>query len=197
MNIRKGLLRLTVVLSVLVGTMIPLCQEWFFAKSEVDIDLPQNWKRMSIQEKLNGLDGLLSKKATFPLVSEIKQLSIRRQLKKMIVGKQDEVLRDGFGYSFGFRFYVGWEELSLLGLMGFGSVWMIYGLVRVVPSLIPHSHIIHFPSTPLDRPVESLNFPVWGEPVDPASRLRITIFGFLALEEGSKRPRKPGAAWID
>jgi hypothetical protein len=197
MNTRKDILKLTLALSILVGTMAPLCHERIFDNDEVDIDLPQNWKRMSIQEKLNGLDGLLSRNAPFPMATKIKQLNIRRQLKKMIVDKKDEVLRDGYGYRFGFRFYVGWEELSLLGLMGFGSVWMIYGLVRVVPSLIPHSHIIHFPSTPLDRPVESLNFPVWGEPVDPASRLRITIFGFLALEEGSKRPRKPGAAWID
>ena len=32
----------------------------------------------------------------------------------MIVGKEDEVLRDGFNYSFGFRFDMGWKELGLL-----------------------------------------------------------------------------------
>jgi hypothetical protein len=197
MNIRKGLFRFTLVLSILGGTITPLCHEWFFDKSEVDIDLPENWKQMSIQEKLNSLDGLLSKNATFPLVSKIKQLNIRRQLKKMIVDKEDEVLRDGFGYGFGFRFYVGWEELSLLGLVGFVSAWIIYGFARVVPFLIPYAPIIHFPSAPLNRRVESLNFPVWCEPVDLASRVRITIFVFLALEERPKRPKKPGAVWID
>jgi len=115
----------------------------------------------------------------------------------MIVGKQDEVLRDGFGYSFGFDFYVGWKELALLGLVGFVSTWIIYGFVRVVPFLIPYSPIIHFPSVPSNRRVESLNFPVWCEPVDLASRVRITLFGFLALEDGCKRPRKPRAVWID
>jgi len=197
MNIRKGLFRLTLVLSFLVGTMIPLCHGWFLDKSEVDINLPDNWKRMSIQEKLNGLEGLLSRNATFPLVSKIKQLNIRRQLKKMIVNKKDEVLRDGYGYSFGFHFCVGWEELGLLGLVGFVSVWMIYGFLRVVPSLIPYAAIIHFPSPPLKRRVESLKFPVLYEPVYLDSRASITLFAFLALEEGPKRPRKPGAVWID
>ena len=115
----------------------------------------------------------------------------------MVVGKQDEVLRDGFGYSFGFRFCVGWKELGLLGLVGFVSVWIMYGFVRGVPFLIPYAPIIHFPSAPLNRRVESLNFPVRCEPVDLASRVRITIFVFLALEERPKRPKKPGAVWID
>jgi hypothetical protein len=131
------------------------------------------------------------------MATKIKQLNIRRQLKKMIVDKKDEVLRDGYGYRFGFRFYVGWEELGLLGFAGFVSVWMIYGLVRAVPLLIPYAPIIHFPSSPPDRRVESLKFPVLCEPVDLASRVRITIFAFLALEEGLKRPRKPGAVWVD
>jgi hypothetical protein len=74
---------------------------------------------------------------------------------------------------------------------------MIYGLVRAVPLLIPYAPIIHFPSSSPDRRVESLKFPVLCEPVDLASRVRITIFAFLALEEGLKRPRKPGAAWVD
>jgi hypothetical protein len=151
---------------------------------------------MSDQQKLNSLDGLLLKNATFPLISKIKQLSIRRQFKKMVVGKQDEVLRDGFGYSFGFRFYVGWKELGLLGLVGFASVWIIYVVVRVVNLLIPSAPIIHFPSPPLREQVEFLYFPVWREPVSLAS-VRITLFGFLALEERPPRPQKPGAVWID
>ena len=197
MNIRKGFFGLTLILSILFGTIPPLCHKWYFEESQVDINLPENWKEMSNQAKLNSLDGFLSKNATFPLISKIKQLSIRRQFKKMVVGKQDKVLRDGFGYSFGFRFYVGWKELGLLGLVGFVSVWIMYGFVRGVPFLIPYAPIIHFPSAPLNRRVESLNFPLWCEPAGLGSRVRITIFGLLALEEGSKRPRKPSAVWID
>jgi hypothetical protein len=197
MNIRKGLFRLVVVLSILVGAITPLCHKWFFDEMEVNISLPENWKGMSIQERLYSLDGLLSRDATVPLVTKIKQLNIRRQLRKMIVNKADEVLKDGFGYSFGFHFYVGWVELSLLGLVGFASVWTIYGFVRVVPSLIPYVPIIHFPTSPLNRRVESLKFPVLYEPQYLDSRARITLFAFLALEEGPKRPSKPAALWID
>jgi hypothetical protein len=196
-NIRKGFFGLTLILSILLGTIPPLCHKWYFEESQVDINLPENWKEMPYQAKWNNLDGLLSKNATFPLISKIKQLSIRRQFKKMVVGKQDEVLREGFGYSFGFRFYVGWKELGLLGLVGFVSVWIMYGFVRGVPFLIPHLTIIHFPSVRLDRRVESLNFPSWCEPAGLGSRFRITIFGLLALEEGTKRPRKPRAVWKD
>jgi hypothetical protein len=195
MKLQKVFFRFILILSVLAGTIIPLCHEWF-DKSEVDVDLPQNWKRMSIKEKLDSLDGLLSKNATFYLLSKIKQLNIRRQLRKMIIDKEDEVLRDGLKYSFGFRFYVGWKELGLLGLVGFVSVWIIYGVVKVVILLIPSAPIIHFPSPPLTGRVESLNFPIWCGPLGLPS-VRITLFGFLALEERPKRPKKPGAVWID
>lgn len=195
MDIQKGFFRFTLVLSILVGTIIPLCHEWF-DKSEVDVDLPQIWKRMSIQEKLDSLDELLSKKAAFCWLSKIKQFNIRRQLRKMIVDKQDEVLRVGFRYSFSFRFYIGWKELGLLGLVGFASVWIIYAVVEVVIRLIPSAPIIHFPSPPLTGRVESLNFPIGCGPVGLPS-VRITLFGFLALEERPKRPHKPGAVWID
>lgn len=195
MGYSKGFYRFTLVLSILVGTITPLCHEWL-DKSEVNVDLPENWKRIPIEEKLDNLDGLLSKKATFFLLSKIKQLNIRRQLRKMIVNKEDEVLRDGFKYSFRFRFYVGWEELGLLGLAGFASVWIIYAVVRVVTLLIPSAPMIHFPLLPLREQVESLYFPIWRESVGPAS-VRITLFGFLALEERRKRLRKPGAVWID
>jgi hypothetical protein len=196
MNIRKGFFRFTLVLSILVGTIPPLCHEWFFDKGEVDIDLPENWRRMSIQDKLNSLDGLLSKKAPFFLLSEIKQFNIRRQLRKMIVDKEDGVLRDGFKYRFSFRFYVGWEELGLLGGLGFASVWMIYACVRMVTPLIPYKPMIHFPSLPLRERVESLHFPMGCETGGLAS-VKITLFFFLALEERPKRPEKPRAVWID
>jgi len=107
MNIQKVFLKFTLVLSILVGAIIPVCHERFFDKSDIDVTLPENWRRISTQEKLDSLGGLLSKDAPFSLLSEIKQFKIRRQLKKMIVDKEDEVLRDGFNYSFGFRFYLG------------------------------------------------------------------------------------------
>jgi hypothetical protein len=193
---RRRFFRFALVLSILAGAITLLCYEWIFNKGEVDITLPENWKRMSTQERLDSLDGLLSKTETFFLVSKIKQLNIRSHLRKMIVGKKDEVLRDGVKYSFGFGYSVGWLESSLLGLVGFVSVWMIYGSMRMVPLLIPSSPVIHFPSPRLSRGVESLHFPPWREPAGLAS-VRITLFGFLALDERPKRPKKPGAAWID
>jgi hypothetical protein len=176
--------------------MLPICHESFFDKSEVDINLPESWKQMSIQEKLNRLDGLLSKNTAFPLLSNIKQLNIRKQLIKMIVGKKDDVLRDGFHYSFGFRFDMGWKELSLLGVAGFASVWIIYMVISVVTLLVPYTPMIHFPSPPSDGRVESLNFLLRREPVGLAS-VRMTLFSFLVLEERPKGPRRPSAVWID
>lgn len=196
MNIRKVFLGLALVLSVLVGTITPLYHEWLFDKTEVDVTLPENWKRISVQEKLDSLDRLLSKNATFFLISKIRQLNIKRQLTKMIIDKEDDILRGGCQYRFAFRFFVGWEQLVLLGLVGFASVWIIYGSVRVLTLLIPSAPMIHFPSPALRGRVESLNFPMWREPAGLAS-VRITLFGFLALEERSKRPKKPGAVWVD
>jgi hypothetical protein len=196
MNIRKGFLEFTLVLSLLVGVVTPICHEWFFDQSEIDVHLPENWKRMSAQKKLDSLGAILSKDAPFFLLSEIKQLNIRRQLKKMIIDKEDEVLRDGFKYSFGFCFDLGWEELSLLGLAGFASVWILYVSVRVIILLIPSAPMIHFPSPPLRGRIESLNFYMWHKPAFPPG-VKINLFGFLVLEEGPKRPGKPGAVWID
>jgi len=195
MKIRKGYFRFTLVLSIFVGIIIPFYQECFFDKSEIDISLPENWKRMPIQEKINNLDKILSKDSPFFLLDKIKQFKMRRQLKKMIVNKEDEVLRDGFNYSFSFCFYIGWEELSLLGLVGFASVWMIYALARVVILLIPYTLIRHFPLPPSKERLESLKFPILGEPVSSDSVRETPIV--LAPEELPKRPRKPGAVWID
>jgi hypothetical protein len=151
---------------------------------------------MSTQEKLDSLDGLLSKNEAFFLLSRIKQLRIRSQLRKMIVSKKDEILKDGVQYSFGFRYDVGWLETGLLGLVEFASVWMIYGSIRVAALLIPREPIVHFPAPGLSGRVESLHFPTRRAPLGLAS-VRITLFGLLVLEEGPKRPRKPAAVWID
>jgi hypothetical protein len=61
MNLRKGFLKFTLVLSILVGVITPICHERFFDKNEIDVNLPENWNRMSTQEKLDSLGGLLSK----------------------------------------------------------------------------------------------------------------------------------------
>ena len=196
MNMRKGFLKFILVLSVFVGAFTPICHERFFDKSEIDVTLPENWQRMSTQEKLNGLGGLLSKDVPFSLLSEIKQFKIRRQLKKMIVDKEDEVLRDGFNYRIGFRFYLGWEELSLLGLAGFASVWILYVAGSAIILLIPSTPMIHFPSPPLIGRIDSLHFRMGCDPALHPS-VKITLFSFLVLEESPKRPGKPGGAWID
>jgi hypothetical protein len=196
MNIRKGFLGFTLIFSVLIGTITSLYHERIFGQCEVDVSLPENWKRISVQEKLDSLDRLLSKDATFFLVSRIRQLGIRRQLTKMIIDKEDDILRGGCQYRFAFRFFVGWEELVLLGLVGFASVWVIYGAVRVLTLLIPFAPLRHFPSPALRERAESLNFPMWHDPAGLAS-VRITLFGLLALEERPKRLKKPAAVWID
>lgn len=193
---RISFFRFTLVLSILVGTIPPLCHEWFFDRGEVDIDIPENWRRMSIQDKLNSLDGNLSKNGPFILLSEIKQFDIKRQLRKMILNGEDGVLRDGFRYNFSFRFYVGWKELVLLGCVGFVSIWIIYASVRLSTLWIPSAPMIPLPSWPSSRHVESLHFPMGSETGSLAS-LKITLFYFLALEERPKRPEKPRAVWID
>jgi hypothetical protein len=193
---RKGPLRFALILSILVGVLPLICHEWLFDKGEVDVTLPENWKRMSTQEKLDSLDELLSRNEAFFLLSKIKQLRIRSQLRKMIVAKKDEVLRDGAKYSLGFRYDVGWVESGLLGLVGFASVWMIYGSIRIAVLLTPSLPMVHFPSPRLRGWVESLNFPAWREPTGLAT-VKITLFGFLALDERPQRPKKPQAVWID
>jgi hypothetical protein len=196
MNLRRGFLKFILVLSILVGTVTFVCHERFFDKNEIDVNLPENWEQISTQEKLDGLGELLSKDAPFSLLSGIKQFKIRRQLKKMIVDKEDGVLRNGFHYSFGFRYYLGWEELSLLGLAGFASVWVIYIAVRVCTLLIPSAPMIHFPSPALSGRMEFLNFHTGYEPASLLG-VKITLFSFLVLQEGSKKPAKPRAVWID
>jgi hypothetical protein len=197
MNIPKGYFRVAWVLSIFVGIIISLCYGLYFNASEIDVNLPENWKRMSFQEKLDNLDEVLSKDGPFFLISKIKQLKIRRQLKKMIVDKEDEILREGSHYSFSFRCYMGWEELGLLGLVGFISIWMIYGLARGVAFMIPYAYapLKHFPSLPPNEGVESLPFPILSEPAGFDSARETAIV--LAPEERPKRPRKPQAVWIE
>ncbi len=196
MNMRNGSLKFTLLLSILVGVIPPIFHERFFDKNEIDVTLPDNWNRMSTQEKLDRLGGLLSKNAPFFLPSEIKQLNIRRHLKKMIVDKEDEVLRDGFHYSIGFHFNLGREELGLLGLAGFASVWILYVVMRGIIFLIPPAPMIHFPLPPLRGRIKFLNF---RKKYKPASFLGVktTLFSFLVREEEPKRPAKPRAVWID
>jgi hypothetical protein len=196
MNLHKVFLGMTLVLSVLVGTVTPIYHERLFGQCEVDITLPENWKRISVQEKLDSLNRLLSKNATFPLVSEIRQINIRRQFTRIIADQEEDILKAGRQYRFAFRFSVGWKELVLLGLIGFASVWVIYGSVRALTLLVPFAPLRHLPSPALREQIESLNFFVWREPTGLAS-VRITLFGVLALEERPKRLSKPAAVWID
>jgi hypothetical protein len=114
----------------------------------------------------------------------------------MIVDKEDEVLRDGFHYSFGFHFNLGREELSLLGLAGFTSVWVLCIALRVIVLLIRSEPMMHFPSPASTDRIEFLNFDT-GYPFTSPLGVKITLFSFLVLREGLKRPTKPRAVWID
>jgi hypothetical protein len=197
MNIQKGYFRFAWIFSLLVGIIILLYYGWFFDKNEVNINLPENWKRLSFQEKLDNLDEILSKDGPFFLISKIRHLRIRRQLKKMIVDKEDEWLQAGSHYSFIFCFNLGWEELGLLGLVGFASVWMIVGLARGVVLMIPYAYapLRHFPSLPSNEGIESPPLPILSEPTGFDSVRQTSIL--LAPEERPKRPRKPAAVWIE
>ncbi len=114
----------------------------------------------------------------------------------MIAHKEDEILRDGVKYSLSFRFHLGWEELSLLGLAGFAIVWIVYLSVGTVIFLIPSALMMLFPSSPWMDRIKTLNFPLGRHPAF-LSRIKVTLFGFLSFEKGPKRPEKPGAVWID
>jgi len=196
MNMRNGSLKFTLLLSILVGVIPAIFHERFFDKNEIDVTLPDHWNRMSTQEKLDRLGGLLSKNAPFFLPSEIKKFNIRRHLKKMIVDKEDDVLRDGFHYSIGFHFDLGREELGLLGLAGFASVWILYVVMRGIIFLIPPAPMIHFPLPALRGQIK---FPNFRKKHKLASfpGVRITLFSSLVREEEPKRPAKPRAVWID
>ncbi len=193
---RKELLKFALVLSILAGAIPVLCHEWLFDKGEVDITLPESWTRMSTQERLDSLDGLLTKNEAFFLLSRIKQFKIRSQLRKMIVSKEDQVLRHEAKYSLSFRYDIGWVESGLLGLAGFTSIWILYGSTWMVILFIRSLRTVRFPSPGLGGWAEPFLFPTWREPAGLAG-VRITLFGFLALDERPKRPKKPGGVWID
>jgi hypothetical protein len=195
MKTRKGYFRFILVLSILIGIIFPLYQGLFFDKSEANISLPNHWKQMPHQEKINNIDNMLLKDSPFLLLDKIKQFKMRRQLKKMIVEKESIMLRNGFHYNLSFSYYIGWEELGLLGMAGFIGVWIIYAFARVVIFLIPYAPKRHLPSPPSKERLESLRFPILGEPVSPEGVSK-TPFR-LGPEEIPKRPRKPGAVWID
>lgn len=192
---QRRLLKFALVLSFFAGVIPLICQKAFFPKSEVDLTLPENWKRMSTQERLDRLDGILSKNEPFFLLSRIRQLTVRSYLRKMIVSKKDETLKDGFRYSLRFYYDIGWLESGLLGLAGFTSIWIVYGFFKVTSPFLRRLPVTGFPSR-WSRRAESLPLPASCELTDP-SRIGLPVSGLLTIDEGPKRPRKPRAAWID
>ncbi len=86
----------------------------------------------------------------------------------MIVNREDGILGDSFSYRLGFRYDLGLEELSLLGLAGFASVWILYATVSIIAVLIPPRITKPSPSLP------------------SIGRIR-----------HPERPPKPRAVWID
>ncbi|OGP74372.1 MAG: hypothetical protein A2V86_15580 [Deltaproteobacteria bacterium RBG_16_49_23] len=149
MNIRKGFFRLTLVVSIILGILTPFCQEWYFKSYKVTIYFPDNWGKVSLQEKLNSIDVLLSNKADYFLLPRIEQSNIRRQLKERIISdaklppnkpqgeivdpavkKLSDLINETREGSFSFK--PGWRELSLLVFIGFISPWLIYLFIRWV-----------------------------------------------------------------
>ncbi len=196
MNMQNRFFKVALVFSILAGACTAACYGRFFSTASVDVILPENWQRMSAQEKLESLGSLLSKGSLFIPISEIKQVKIRRQLKKMIVNGKDAVLEDGFNYRFSFRYDLGWEELSLLGVVGFASVWMLYVAARTIVLLVPAVTGISFRSLPSDVWVASLN-PDRRREIDFLPSVKKGGFSFFAPPKSPKRPEKPRAVWID
>jgi len=148
MNIKKGFLRLTLVVSIILGILTPLCQNWIFDKREVTVRVPEDWEKKSIQERLNSIDELFllnnhivwdDGTETISVLSlpKMEQWNIKRQFKEKIISEaKDPKIKKGekpmkiFAYSFSFK--VGWRELGLLGFVGFASVWIIYAFIRWV-----------------------------------------------------------------
>jgi len=144
MNIRKGFFRLTLVLSIIVGMISPLCLDWIFDKREVTIKVPEGWITKTTQEKLNSIDELFSSNEiiewddgtkTLGVLSlpKMEQWNIKRQFKRRIISERPrpEDKRVKFiGYSFSFK--AEWIELSFLAFVGFVSTWFIYLFIRLV-----------------------------------------------------------------
>ncbi len=193
---RNRFLKFTSLLSILVGVCTFACYDQFFDEGHVDITLAADWQRLSTQDKLSRLGGLLSRDAPFSLLAEIKQFKIRRQLRKMIVRKEDEVLGEGFNYRLGFRYDLGWEELSLLGLAGFTSVWTLYVAGRIIILVIPPALMMRFPLHPLRGRTKPFNLRKKYRTASLSSD-KITSVNLLVHQEERKKPGKPRAVWID
>jgi hypothetical protein len=192
MNMQNRCFKAALVFSTLAGACTVACYGQFFSTGCVDVILPENWQRMSAQEKLDSLGGLLSEGSLFIPISEIEQFKIRRQLKKMIVNREDAVLGDGFNYRFGFRYDLGWEELSLLGLVGFASVWMLYVAARTILLLVPTVKGIRFRLLPSDGRRRSLNVDKRRETsFFPVLRGSILVFSFPRNAPKNLESREP------
>lgn len=145
MNIRKGFFRFTLVLSILIGIIIPLCNEWIFDKREVFVELPKGLENRPIQEQLNGIDKLFLHPPPFTVLNEregnisvfrlpkIEQWNIKRQFKRKIISEASEkISKEWLTIADTFSFKVGWRELSLLAFVGFASTWLVYLFIRWV-----------------------------------------------------------------
>ncbi len=139
MNIRKRLLRLTLVVSLVAAEMALLSNKVFLPRNSVDLEITEVWRNKSFQEKLESIDDLLKDNREFHNLSKIEQLNIRRQIRESVPSIEEELKteRGKNLSSVRYVFCAGWRELTLLGFGGFASVWFIYFFVRwIVVGLI-------------------------------------------------------------
>ena len=61
MNIQKGLLRLTLVISIFVGIMTAFLNELFFPRHSVTIEIPKHWQMELTEERRQELDGIVER----------------------------------------------------------------------------------------------------------------------------------------
>ena len=61
MDIWKGLLRPTLVASIMAAIITLLSHEMFLPRNSVKVDITEMWRNKSFQHKLKGVDDLLEK----------------------------------------------------------------------------------------------------------------------------------------
>jgi len=131
MNIQRGVFRLTIILSILIGILFMIYNKYLLTPAVVNVDLPQNWHTKSQQNKLDNVDDLLKTNPISLNLSKIQRLNIRSQLRNILKTQITDEW-DKYLVSYQIEFRVGWKELIFLGLTGFISVWIIYAFIRII-----------------------------------------------------------------
>ena len=133
MNIRKGFLRLTFIVSILVG-IATMFLNGLFPRHSITVEIP---KYLQIKGESKKIDYLESS-TDFRQLPKIVQLNIKNQFIGAIeeieripeIRKDDEFRNKTLEMKI--TFMPGRRELGLLAFIGFVSVWLLYAFIRWV-----------------------------------------------------------------